>query len=119
MEDKKEHPGDQYYRLLVKAAKKADAEFKVKRPDDLDELKEMCDLCQHTEYGFCCPEHCCDVSVFKHSLTYFLSVVGHLPMRALQGEEKYRQEGEVPVRITDCIAENHRRYPVQICVQCA
>ena len=51
--------------FLVLAARKADVDFKIKRPVDEDEIKEMCELCQINDVAFCCPEHCCDVSFFS------------------------------------------------------
>lgn len=35
--------------------------FLIQMPD-LEQIKAMCALCQIKEIGFCCPEHCCDVS---------------------------------------------------------
>ena len=37
-------------------------EFEIKRPKNIENLKILCELCSIEEEGFCCPEHCCDVS---------------------------------------------------------
>jgi hypothetical protein len=33
----------------------------------------LCDLCKIKEEGFCCPEHCCDVSEFIKKINYKLN----------------------------------------------
>ena len=37
-------------------------DFEVKLPKHMENLKILCELCSIEEEGFCCPEHCCDVS---------------------------------------------------------
>ena len=57
-------------------------------------MKQLCDLCKIKEEGFCCPDHCCDVSKLFMAYNQFL-LVGQLQMRALQGKEKYSEKEKV------------------------
>ena len=54
--------GQQFFENQVDASDVFEEPFNMKLPSDLERLKAMCELCQIEEVGWCCPEHCCDVS---------------------------------------------------------
>ena len=51
----------EYFEMQVDKSNAFEEPFVIERPD-LEKIKLMCALCQIVEEGFCCPEHCCDVS---------------------------------------------------------
>ena len=45
MDEKIEHPGDAYFKDQVIKSKRGDHEFKIQRPTNPEEIREMCDMC--------------------------------------------------------------------------
>lgn len=76
--------GKDFYQYQVDLCNAFDKDFEIKRPD-LDDVKLLCPMCilqrEETEEGFCCPEHCCDVSIhsFRQLNPLTFIVVGQLP----------------------------------------
>ena len=59
---KQDMSGKEYFEHQRDASKAFNEPFVVQRPDNVEDLKSLCELCKIEEEGFCCPEHCCDVS---------------------------------------------------------
>lgn len=55
--------GKEFFEIQVDKSTFLREEFEIKRPSNIENLKALCELCAIKEEGFCCPEHCCDVSV--------------------------------------------------------
>lgn len=54
--------GQQFFENQVDASDVFEEPFNMRMPSDPERIKAMCELCQIKEEGWCCPEHCCDVS---------------------------------------------------------
>ena len=54
--------GREFFEAQVDAAEVFEEPLNIAHPTDIEKLKAMCELCQIVEPGWCCPEHCCDVS---------------------------------------------------------
>ena len=58
--------GAQFFKKQVFTSIRTETDFKIKLPEDVEELMKICELCKLEELHFCCPEHCCDVSCFAN-----------------------------------------------------
>lgn len=54
--------GKDFYKHQVDNSIAFEKPFVIQRPDEED-IKQLCELCNIKEDGFCCPDHCCDVSI--------------------------------------------------------
>lgn len=88
--------GQHFFENQVDASDVFEEPLVIRLPSDIEKLKAMCELCQIEEEGWCCPEHCCDVS-FKliNQINRFINIVGYMQMRSLQSKEIDKQEKEV------------------------
>ena len=56
--------GKEFFEIQVDRSTVFKEPLEIKRPQHIENLKALCELCKIEEEGFCCPEHCCDVSIF-------------------------------------------------------
>ena len=54
--------GQEFFQNQIDASSAFETPLEIKLPSDLEKIKALCELCKLQEEGFCCPEHCCDVS---------------------------------------------------------
>ena len=74
--------GKDFYKIQVDTSSALEQPFNIQRPDDED-VRKLCELCQIVEEGFCCPDHCCDVSItitlffrFSYFFNFLLFISG-------------------------------------------
>ena len=63
--------GKEFFKNQVDKSMVFEEPFIIKRPDDVENLKVLCELCKTEEPYFCCPDHCCDVSFPKPFHSHF------------------------------------------------
>ena len=88
---KPEMSAKEYFQHQIDASYAFNEPFMMQRPTDLEDLKALCEMCQIVEEGFCCPEHCCDVSflflVILFKMSFVVVIVGYMQMRSLQSQK--------------------------------
>ena len=103
--------GKDFYKIQVDTSSALEQPFNIQRPDDED-VRKLCELCKIVEEGFCCPDHCCDVSTtitlffrFSYFFNFFSfhqwdncrcnSCAACKTRRNLQRKKKFEQEQNI------------------------
>ena len=93
--------GQEFFQNQIDEADAFEKGFEVRLPSDIEKIKQMCELCQIQEEGFCCPEHCCDVSFNTFTMIDFdfqwdTCRCDHCKIRKQNNrKEKFEQEKQI------------------------